>query len=346
MHTPWGTATWGAAGGGLVVFLCGRERPTHNLEARDRDLGARDSISGPLALRLVSRTTGEAFAAIPDGVGEFGPEIAEKSAEISADAEARAALAGREACADEDADALHRRLVATGPWNLQSSELYLLRRGAAYDRRTRTRGSWRVDGRPPQLRVLVSLPRVTLTLIASCWRLTPEGGGQSADLVWRHPAQRCFPTCSETTHPITRAELASSPLARAAMASMWSWGGNREGITFAIADESADGLLRTPWGHGSWGLVPSRSDVLVAEFAQQRHMLQFTRTDGDTAQPAGPSTGNTTSIAFMSTRCKDGDPVRGVPIAPLRDAVHHGTKPANAPTVVDLAAWAFLPQSQ
>ena len=130
MHTPWGTATWGAAGGGLVAFLCGRERPTHDLEVRDRDLGAGDPTSAHPSLRLVSRTTGEAFTAAPDrGAGEFGPIIAEKSA----DDEARAALAGREACADESADALRRRLVATGPWNLHSAELYLLRNGAAYD---------------------------------------------------------------------------------------------------------------------------------------------------------------------------------------------------------------------
>ena len=39
---------------------------------------------------------------------------------------------------------------------------------------------------------------------------------------------------------------------------------------------SAEGRLVTPWGHGTWGLVRSRADVLVAEFAQQLHMLLFT----------------------------------------------------------------------
>ena len=76
--------------------------------------------------------------------------------------------------------------------------------------------------------------------------------------------------------------------------------------------------------------MASRADVLVAEFAQQRHMLLFARADGG-------------GVAFTSTRCKDGDLVRGVPIAPIADAVHYGDRPANVPAAVDPAAWAFLP---
>ena len=65
---------------------------------------------------------------------------------------------------------------------------------------------------------------------------------------------------------------------------------------------SAEGtpLLVTPWGHGEWGTVRSRGDVLVAEFAHQRHMLRF-----DAATPS-----------FVSTRCLDGDSVSGVALRP------------------------------
>ena len=43
--------------------------------------------------------------------------------------------------------------------------------------------------------------------------------------------------------------------------------------------------------------MPSRDDVLLAEFAQQRHMLRF--------EPKGAPT------RFTSTRCSDGDLVSG-----------------------------------
>ena len=39
-----------------------------------------------------------------------------------------------------------------------------------------------------------------------------------------------------------------------------------------------------------------RADVLVAEFAQKRHMLQFAKEPSDT---------------FVSTRCDDGEVVQG-----------------------------------
>ena len=42
-------------------------------------------------------------------------------------------------------------------------------------------------------------------------------------------------------------------------------------MRFELSNEAPAGLLVTPWGHGEWGVVPSRADVLYAEFAQQRY---------------------------------------------------------------------------
>ena len=66
-------------------------------------------------------------------------------------------------------------------------------------------------------------------------------------------------------------------------------------MRFVYSASEGGGVLVTPWGHGSWGIVPSRGDVLVAEFAQKRHMLLF-----DPAQDR-----------FVSTRCDDGEVVKG-----------------------------------
>ena len=74
----------------------------------------------------------------------------------------------------------------------------------------------------------------------------------------------------------------------------WSWAGI-PGMRFVYSANDGGGLLITPWGHGSWGVVPSRDDVLVAEFAQKRHMLLFDRQRD----------------AFVSTRCDDGEVVQG-----------------------------------
>ena len=54
-------------------------------------------------------------------------------------------------------------------------------------------------------------------------------------------------------------------------------------------------MLLTPWGHGTWGVVTKRTDVLFAEFAQQMHMLQFWIDER----------------RFVSTRCSDGELVKG-----------------------------------
>ena len=135
----------------------------------------------------------------------------------------------------------------------------------------------------PRLRQVATLPSDT-----------PPTRPLVASLVWSRPASRCFPSCSDVTHPLTPAE-SGTKLATAARGFAWTWGANRDGMRFNLSDDSPLGLLVTPWGHGEWGVVPSRPDVLYAEFAQQRHMLRF-----DPGRPA-----------FISTRCSDGDTVRG-----------------------------------
>ena len=118
-----------------------------------------------------------------------------------------------------------------------------------------------------------------------------------ADLVWSRPASRCFPTCSDTTHPLTASEQSSSALAQRVMRRTeprsWTWAGIA-GMRFAFSPSDGGGLLITPWGHGSWGIT-QRDDVLVADFAQKRHMLRF--------EPSRD--------AFVSTRCDDGEIVKG-----------------------------------
>ena len=88
---------------------------------------------------------------------------------------------------------------------------------------------------------------------------------------------------------------ASSALAQRVMqAGDWTWAGI-PGMRFTFEAAHGGGVLVTPWGHGSWGVVPTRTDVLVAEFAQKRHMLRF-EADGR---------------SYVSTRCDDGEIVRG-----------------------------------
>ena len=129
----------------------------------------------------------------------------------------------------------------------------------------------------------------------SCWRLTTVDAPHiSSTLVWSRPASRCFPTCSDATHTLADSERRASALAQRVMGHEWTWAGIG-GLRFTFSEEGGGGVLITPWGHGTWGITPSRSDVLVAEFAQKRHMLKF----------------EDARLAFVSTRCDDGELVRG-----------------------------------
>ena len=54
------------------------------------------------------------------------------------------------------------------------------------------------------------------------------------------------------------------------------------------------GELGTPWSKGKWGALPDKPGILFADFGGAQHELSFERWP-----------------AFVSTRCADGEVVRG-----------------------------------
>ena len=190
-------------------------------------------------------------------------------------------------------------MVGTGPWTFHGSAigtLYFLSNNVAHLANTDTYGVWTADedGRHLTLRTLRSdgLPSSiasrlipnglvpnglvpsrgpnTFRLRADCWKLTTVATPEvSASLVWQHPASRCFPTCSDQTHDLTGRELQISALAARVVKHQWTWAGI-PGLRFTFDEAGGGGVLITPWGHGTWGITPSRADVLVALFAQKR----------------------------------------------------------------------------
>ena len=62
-----------------------------------------------------------------------------------------------------------------------------------------------------------------------------------------------------------------------------------KGLRFEVG-----GLLQTPWAKGKWGVLPDKEGVLFADFGGAQHELTFE-----------------TWPAFISSRCSDGDVVRG-----------------------------------
>ena len=104
-------------------------------------------------------------------------------------------------------------------------------------------------------------------------------------------------------HPLTHAPYRKSALARAVIASRWSWGRARAGMRFEVNEVSAGefsltfGLLSWGEADGSWGVDRSREDVVHAEFGGQQHMLLFSQCHG--------------VPQFVSTRCNDGTIMRG-----------------------------------
>lgn len=296
--TPWGTARWGAAdasdrdlppGAELVLFLCGVERWTHSISL--------DEGNGTATLRFEGRppppaagdpagasggggSAGEpSLASLPGGLAAAGVAAADVRAALAADDDPRAD-------ADADAQSVRRRLLGTGPWEggpfSSIGHLYFLRGGVAYDALSRQAGNWSVagaEGEVSQLSVRMGGGGATHALEVSCWRIRRKGGGGGAtDFTWRAPARRCFSSCSDRTTPAAEAAVRASPLGRVAMAAAWSWGYNTEGVRFAV--EKGEAVFISPWGHGRWGFVDSRDDVIFVDFVQEIHMLR------EEAQPA------------------------------------------------------------
>ena len=318
-------------GGGvpqLVVYLCGAEKWTHGIEFS----AARPNQPETWSVRITARSTGEQHEAVLDTPRGAAPGMAEDAAVVSAALLAHdTPPPSAEMATAADASPLRRRLLGTGPWTLHGvGDVYLLRGGRAYKVNGKQVGSWSVralsaaasgassehreaDGaaQAAALGMGVTLEGVVeLTVPATsavsvfyvaCWRLYKlDNSGTTLvaaanDFAWRRPASRCFPTCSEHTHALTKAEMDASPLAQRVMGREWSWAGI-SGMRFKLGDDGGqEGVLVTPWGHGVWGVVPKRADVLFAEFAQQMHMLQFWIDEGK----------------FVSTRCSDGELVNG-----------------------------------
>lgn len=314
--------TGGAGGGGavpqLVVYLCGAEKWTHGI-----DFGAaRPDEPETWSVTITARSTGEQHEAVLDAPRGAAPGHAPQDA-----ADVRSALLAHDtpspssAEATADASPLRRRLLGTGPWAMRGmGDLFLLRGGRAYKANGKQVGSWsvraltlEVDGAAQAAAhgmgvALEGVLELTMpggsaasVFYVACWRLyrlEHDGATLVAaanDFAWRRPASRCFPTCSEHTHALTKAERDASPLAQQVMGREWSWAGI-SGMRFKLGDDGGqEGVLVTPWGHGVWGVVPKRADVLFAEFAQQVHMLQFWIAERK----------------FVSTRCSDGELVNG-----------------------------------
>lgn len=165
----------------------------------------------------------------------------------------------------------------------------------------------------------------------SMWALPPRGRGFTfmplKDVIdeaysvyfWVHPDETVLPReCSTTREPWGRsgaarrgerassradgrqggqpsdraADDAASPSAALAHKVMavrdGQWGGV-QGLRF-----EAHGALVTPWGKGSWGALPGKPTMLFADFGGAQHELGFEDFP-----------------KFTSTRCSDGEVVRG-----------------------------------
>ena len=61
----------------------------------------------------------------------------------------------------------------------------------------------------------------------------------------------------------------------------------------------AGGVFQTPWGSGKWG-VTTRPRTLYASFIGADHLLAFS---------------DDSATSFSSTRCSDGEVVKGIAVA-------------------------------
>ena len=147
---------------------------------------------------------------------------------------------------------MRRRLLGSGPWPVHGlGDVFLLRGGRA-QLAGGVAGTWRVlplgpasgggaalsvgaaTGVPLEAVLELALEgRAVMELFVACWRLLRLLGAPpeqrlepSGDFAWRRPASRCFPTCSDRTHPLTAEDLRTSALAQAAMHSacmVYAW---------------------------------------------------------------------------------------------------------------------------
>jgi len=131
-----------------------------------------------------------------------------------------------------------------------------------------------------------------------------SGGGQGPGGESVHHPGCAVPTTS--LHTLSPQEGSTSALAAFVTRSAnWSWAG----VTPFVFEPA--GMLSTPWGKGTWGLVPGPQTQstppswLFADFAGTHTVLEFEPVD---EVPFG---------MFASTRCADGDIVIGRPMQPV-----------------------------
>jgi hypothetical protein len=303
MFTKQGTARWGVSSGNrseLAVFLCGSQHPTHSasldesggravitfteVEGRDvtgggaRRAGGLQTSATLLGASPIPPFESDADARAALAAGRF--DLMSPGAEAEALAErGGGGRSARLGAAGEGAASVRRRLLGSGPWHVPSVGAIIFLRGGELSDSGRqggpqARGGWRVEESTegtPLVRIQMGNDAPKF-MQAACWRLHGRKGfdrGVHVDFEWAKPARRCFPTCDEQTQHLSRSSLGRSPLAKKVAGAVWSWGNNRDGLRFTFSNEGVP-LLVTPWGHGEWGTVRSRADVLVAEFAHQR----------------------------------------------------------------------------
>lgn len=145
-------------------------------------------------------------------------------------------------------------------------------------------GEWSLDKRhygadhPPRaLRAPPEGANAAARWLCSAWNEASAG-------IERWPVSKSMGTLGWRRTPISAAQLASSADAKQIVGSQWAWAGV-DGLEFAPG-----GKLKTPWGEGMWGIVPSEGGTppvedndfvlkcngcLFADFANANHNLRF-----------------------------------------------------------------------
>mmetsp|Transcript_25055 Transcript_25055/g.63575 ORF Transcript_25055/g.63575 Transcript_25055/m.63575 type:complete len:832 (-) Transcript_25055:131-2626(-) len=149
-----------------------------------------------------------------------------------------------------------------------------------------------------------------LLQFSACWAFTEftEASNPTRRHEWIIPqaAKRVLPGCASPN--LARVgrflNLPEEALAQWLLASgEWHWAGVK-GFKFDL-----EGLLITPWGRGTWGVVPKQPRLAFANFAQQLHILDF----GNAA--SGAQAESIPLKRFQSARCSDGELVEGTRVS-------------------------------